>query len=324
MAKKNIQESELKRLMEIAFQLNKQEKGEGFHIDDVKATAKELGIAEDKVNQAYEILEKEKQTKIAHTQALRQRTQRVSILALAILLAIFTYFYFNRPKPAFDGKVNITLTTSLKDNLPSDKLETIELFHTDKILCFLNLYDMKHNYKIRWELYEPDGKLHERNSLNANPVGDNYPAYAVFKFNFNEKLGTWRFKIFADDKLISEKPFQIILGKPDITITHEVAEKFPRYPLSVRDEFRKALDTKIICHIYWTTLSRKGTTEFHWIDPQGKLFRKISLASTPNASGESYINFSTLNMADIKVLGEWKLELYYEGIKFGEKKFKVL
>jgi hypothetical protein len=325
MAKKNIQEEDLKRLMEIAFQLNKQEKNEGFHIEDVKATAKELGISEDKINQAYEILEKEKQAKVAHTQALRRRTQKIAGVALAIFLTIFIYFYSNRPKPVFDGKVNITLTTGIKDNLPSDKLETVELFHTDKVLCFLNLYDMKYSYKIRWELYEPDGKLHERNAIDsAQPTGDVFPAYAIFKFNFNEKLGTWKFKIFADNQLISEKTFQVVLGKPDITITHEIAEKFPRYPLSVRGEFKKGIDPKIMCHIYWTNLSRKGTTEFHWIDPQGKLFRKVSVKSTPAQTGESYINFSTLDMSDINILGEWKLELYYENIKFGEKKFKIL
>jgi hypothetical protein len=325
MAKKNIQENELKRLMEIAYQLNKQEKGEGYHIEDVKATAKELGISEDKVNQAYEILEKEKQAKIAHSQALRQRSQNVAIGALVIIFAIFAYFYFNRPTPAFDGKVNITLTSELDKNLPKDKLETVELFHTNQVLCFLNIFDMKNAYKLRWELYESDGKLHERLVLNTpTPQNDIYPAYATFRLNINDKLGTWRFKIFADKKLIGEKSFQVTLGKPDISITHELAKDFPRYPLSVRTEFRKGIDPKVMCHIYWTNLTRKGTTEFNWIDPQGNLFRKVSVNNDPDENGGGYYNFSTLNLIDLKVVGEWRVEVFFDGIKFGEKKFKIL
>jgi hypothetical protein len=323
--KKNLKEEELKRLIEIAYQLNKDEKGEGFNLEDVKKTAQELGISEDKVNKAYEILELEKQKKIQHSQALQKRTQKVSLIIIGILMIGALYLYFNRPKPEFDGKTTFSITSTLNNGRPTDNLTVVDLFSHKKINFFVDIYQLQNEYKAKWEYYTPDGTLKKANFLNVKKTGyDLSPVYDVLDLTIQDKVGDWTFKFYMDDKKVIEKKFRVELGKPDVSLTDELQEKFPKYPLSIKNEFVKGKEEDIICHIYWPKLAQSGRAEFNWVDPKGNSFKRVSLMNDPKETGEGYYNYSTLNMPDVKTFGKWKVELYFEGIKFSEKEFNIL
>lgn len=322
MARKKVKDKELQRLIELAYQLEKKEKG--YHeIEDVKSMAEELGIAHDKVEKAYEMLQVEKERKAKRQGLIASYVIGMVFICLLVGSIIAYRYYANRPVP-FEGNVIVSMASGVNKATvePKDKLRKIRLFEREKLYCHLLLSDVRKNYQVRWKFYNPDGELYFETSKSIERGGgrkdDNYKIYTFLPVDVSMPVGDWQVEVYLDEQLIKEETFPIELGDYTIKMGTGVKDGQIKGANSV---FSKADLEKVYCLINWAFLRHQGAIVWKWYR-NDEFFNRGSYMAKPSEAGQSYWAYDSRKMINIKP-GEWRVEAYLSDVKMGEAKFTL-
>lgn len=320
--KKNIQENDFKRLIELAYKLDFKE-DQTHSIEDVKAAARKLGIPEDKVDQAYHLLEKEKQDKAAKKARFWANFRKYYVWLIVGAAVTFFIWYGNLPRirPSFKGKADAVLASTLNEakNAPKEEVREVKLLADKQIHFFVTMTDIFEDYLLRWELYDPDKKIADQNVIQLQNVNKLQKAYFTYDFTLSNKPGVWHFKVFADDKVIIDKSFHVALGDYNTQFAKEIDAN--KKPLFIQKEFKKTGQESIYCYTNFDVLAKKGIVQWIWIDPDGSEYKKETLETKPEMAQPWWV-YDSLKTNDLKT-GTWKVRIFFDKILLGEYSFEL-
>lgn len=323
MSAESLKEQEFQRLIELALQLAKKDNpSDNYTLEDVRKTANELGISQDKINKALQILEDEKKEKVIRQHQFQKQFRVWAKWIVAIVVAGLIYYYFSRPVPPFNGvaKVNLSTVIDTQTNLAENEVEKVELFKNNKLYAYIKLMDAQHSHTIKWELYSPGGHLYDKQSLKMpNTPKDIWTGFATFNFPMNTKLGDWKVVIYADSKPIAERVFKVEWGNVKISMAAGLDRS--KKPINISDEFSKANTSTIYCYLDWDLLVRTAEIKWRWKDNKGNLITEETFKLTPSGTA-GYWAYDDLSIKDLSP-GKYTVELWIENVKFNEKVFFI-
>jgi hypothetical protein len=320
MAKQEIHEDDLQKLIEIAHQLS-QEKKNNYQFEDVKQIANEMGIGEDKINQAYQILQKEKEQKAKEAKAQQARLYSYGIWIGTFMLIAGLVYYCNLPNPPFAGTVKLTMASEIKDFQAVDELTNISLFHYDKIYVHTKFLGLKNNAKAKWKFVKPDGEVYDEVRLDLTDVSESYNAYASTLLKFNTPTGKWKVQMFVDEKLFAEKSFEVDYGECTLRLTAKLdTSRNDNLPADVRNVFSKQKDKYVYTYLDWEYLKHNGKINYKWYLPDGTLADETDFLT--KSSGGGYWAYAALNLQKAGI-GIHKVVIFFEKAKVFEKNFTV-
>lgn len=121
-----------------------------------------------------------------------------------------------RPHAAFE---DATMARDVaKGKTTADPRETTEIFNTDdqQAVLWVKLGDLAGEHNLRWEWYDPRGKLYVNSGdydLNTDgkqrPYNTSWHKIAIRDEKASSLPGKWQAKVFLDNKLVSTKAFEI-------------------------------------------------------------------------------------------------------------------
>ncbi|KOY85860.1 hypothetical protein AD998_06635 [bacterium 336/3] len=221
--KKHTQE-ELNEILKLAF-----ERENNIQLEnDLKESAKELGISEEEFKTAQELYYIDK--KIAEREVFKKQEKRKKLIIWASILAVLSIviIYFSLPRGAYQGKFEVYLTTNEKNFLYYGGTENIQEFYAlenKSLTCQLQLLEPQYRtYKIDYKLFTPKGKLHEERNNVAYRYDKKDLNFAISSFGFygfeikSENLGDWRVEVWVDKKLLHTQKISFKLANPHLSI----------------------------------------------------------------------------------------------------------
>jgi hypothetical protein len=285
--------------------------GEGYTRGDILATARELGISEERLNRA---LDEHEQRKVKAKWFFKTHL-KVGIAAV-FLLILLAYFFWPTP---FKGSVKITLTSQVDNDFsPRDDLGTFSLFYNDKVYCFLTFFNIHNVHKVKCIFYNPQKEPASVSELTLTDAEGSPYAYFPFDLLITTRTGIWKVKVFVDDTLRAEKDFKVELGKYTVTLAANVDENDePVEPLNVFSESRH---NRVVCYINWPKIKGDHLLEWNWINPSGELAETDSLRIAEE--GGSYWAYNSLYLKN-RPAGRWKVELIINSFNFAERNFTL-
>ena len=324
-----INDEDLAKIIEKAHKLSLEEQSR-LTLEDVKETARELGIADSKVLLAYQLLEQEKKEMQAKAHQKRQKMTVLVVVGLVVaLIAIGAIKAIIEARQPYKGEIQMTFCTNLdKDKRPADNLKEVRLFQHAQIISFIKMQELTKTRDVVWEFYTPEGKLFEKVAVKVVPYKGSREAYVTLKLPISAPIGTWQVKILVDEKPYRSYPLPVNYGYFKATMTSKLGTDDRKTPLSqdIKDTFVKGKDNVAICYLYWDLISpeRKGEVAWKWYDPQGKLAKNAALNVAPNSTKNMtwYRANSGIVLKDVQA-GEWKVEVYFSDVLVETKNFVV-
>lgn len=332
MDEKSIDDDDLRRIIEKAHMLSQAEQ-QRLTLDDVKKTAEELGISDEKINLAYELLEKEKLELLERKARLRaQRTQYITVgVILSVIIAFIVYNSMPKPVPPlepFKGKIlKMTLAENVENFTPIGEVKEVKLFQQIKIFSHVRLNGVFREHILEWRFITPTGELFDSNSVKLKPTdGGTTSAWAAFNLPLSMPLGDWKMEILVDSSLVESYPVKVDYGHFDVKMVSKLGtgDKKTPDPADVKNVFSKA-NTKIaFCYLYWDLISagRAGELAWSWIGPDGKEAQNAVVKISPNTKMSWHRANHGLELKDAAV-GKWKIEIKYADIVVKEVNFEV-
>ncbi|MFC1848772.1 hypothetical protein ACFL27_01070 [candidate division CSSED10-310 bacterium] len=311
---KKFKKKEFRRLLELAFSLSQAEKspGDAYTEQVIKSTAQELGISEDKMEEAMKLFEQEKLAK-----KKKMRLLGVAGIILLSISLIVTYTLWPRH---FSGELKMTMTSAVDDNfIAVDELAAFDLFHHKKVFCLVKFFDLKYEHLITWKFFNEQGEFIEKVNLQLTTTTSPYSAWGSCKLGITSKPGRWRVKIFADEKLIGEKDFTVQYGRYDITLTSKMGED--KTPVDNLQKFLLSKHDRVVCYITWPLFQGKYRGEWKWINPQGTI-DEVDTFDIDWEEVKSYWVYDSMFLKN-KTAGNWKVEFFLNTVKIGEKEFQI-
>ncbi len=330
MDERTIDDDDLRRIIEKAHMLSQAEQ-QRLTLNDVKKTAEELGISDEKINLAYKLLEKEKLELLERKAKQRaQRTQYITV-GIIVLVIIAWIVYASMPKPApppYSGKIlKMTLAEKVKNTIPIGGFKEVKLFQQTKLYCHLKLNKVFREHLLEWRLITPEGEYFDTYSITLKPTdGGNTSAWAPFSLPFSMPLGNWKIEVFVDGNLQESYPFKVGYGHFDAKMASKLGKggKKTPDPADVANVFSKATTEIAFCYLYWDSISfyRVGELSWSWIGPDGKEAQNANLKIKPNIGMGWHRANHGLELKDAAI-GKWEVQVKYSDILIKELNFEV-
>jgi len=324
MKKKNINDEDLRKIIEKAHELTTTEQN-NLTLEDVKKTAEELGISPEKVSIAYDMIEQEKKEHTVRKKYLRTLSIQIVVILLTVVAIIYWNFRLSTPPKAYQGKVKMTITSELNETNLANELKEVRLFQYNKIYSYLKFTDIERVYRVECRFIDPEGNLFDQAQLELFPNNGDVTAWAPLNLPMSSPTGEWKVEVWIEDKLYQSFPMKVSYGHFNATLTTKIGIGnlgTPR-PEDIKDTYVKGQDEVVICYLYWSLLSEKraGEIVWKWIAPDGILALKEAVITKPLGMGWFRANHGlTLDEAQV---GQWKVEVYYSDIKIETLEFTV-
>ncbi|WP_448518030.1 hypothetical protein [Rhodoflexus sp.] len=325
---RKIADKDLNKLIERAYYLANKEyihaDTHEYDYDALKKIAVEMGIPEDKLQEAYHQIVADREA--AEALAARKAARRKQIIYLAVIMAgvVLVCVWMLRPR-TFSGTVETAIATSLDGTsyMPLDAVDTI----TTTQGAFFAHALIKGNYgeAVEWELLPPDGgapviadKIIYANNQNGSV------AYQLFSFAPTMPLGEWKAVLKIFNKPVAERKFIFAKGiyKTQITFTKQVDSNYK--PVQSLSGFKALTDTMAICHVVFRDITPGQNFKVVWeyYDPDGKPAYSNSLDMKPNAALYNVYSPMMIDYRSIKT-GKWTVKLLVNGDLVNQRSFDI-
>lgn len=325
---RKIADKDFNKLIERAYFLaNREHIHADTHEHDYEALKKaavEMGIPEDKLEEAYRQLLEEQQAEEARQarKATRKKQWLYAATAAAVIALVLAWVF--RPR-TFSGTAKISVTTAL-DGTNFMPLTTVDTITTTKGAFFAHAF-IKGNYgkEVEWELRAPDNSLHPpADKIVYRDHSEGTIAYRLFSLSPDMPLGEWKIVLKIFDKPVAERKFIFAKGtyEAKITFTRQVDSNYK--PVQNLSSFRALTDTMAICHVAFRdlTLGQRFKVVWEYYSPDGEMAHANSLEIKPNTAVYNVYSPMMIDYRSVKT-GKWTVKLLVNGELIDRRTFDI-
>jgi hypothetical protein len=299
-----------------------------------------LGIEPSKVEDAYRILETERQQK-----ALKATQRRNLLLVLAVAAPLFffvAYQVLNPSKPVpYAGQIQVALNDQLSPRNPSGVLELaganvmtasvkeVRLFLQTSIGIAVSLTKVQRQHTLALEIYDPQGQLYTRHECEINKDGSRTTVYAQLVLPLPLTMSVsdgWRVDVLVDEVKKQSTPLKVSYGHFRTQLTTLLGKDDRKTPQNNKTQFSISRDTRVISYSFWDLIAkeRSGKIQWRWLRPDGSLERNPVLKIEPTIALGWYRAHSTLDLKPDSPRGSWKVEVIFNDVLLDVLSFEVI